>query len=91
MTGAIILWDLDDEPTGNMQHIAAHGITKAEVEDVLRNKANSQGYSRSSGLPAIFGWTSTGKHIIVIWELVDDDPLMIYPVTAYEVPLSPRF
>lgn len=91
MTGAIILWDLDDDPTGNVQHVAAHGLTKVEVEELLRNKGNSQGYSQSSGLPATFGWTITGKHIIVIWELVDDDPLMIYPVTAYEVPPSRRF
>jgi hypothetical protein len=26
------------------------------------------------------------KHTIVIWEEVNDDPRMIYPVTAYEVP-----
>jgi hypothetical protein len=31
-------------------------------------------------------WTSTAKHIIVIWEEVQDNPLTAYPVTAYEVP-----
>jgi hypothetical protein len=24
----IIIWDLDDEPEGNVQHIAEHGISK---------------------------------------------------------------
>lgn len=29
-----VLWDLDDEPHGNVQHIAEHGLTVDEVEDV---------------------------------------------------------
>jgi hypothetical protein len=28
----------------------------------------------------------TGRHIIVIWENVLDDPKTVYPVTAYDVP-----
>src|SRR5687768_10214380 len=39
---------------------------------------------RDSGRPCKFGWTSTGRHIIVIWQEVDSDT--VYPVTAYEVP-----
>jgi len=42
--------------------------------------------SGSTGRPCKFGYTSTGKHIIVVWDEVNDDPRMIYPVTAYEVP-----
>jgi hypothetical protein len=42
--------------------------------------------SRSSGLPTAFGWTSTGRHLAVVYELVDDDPLTLRPVTAYDVP-----
>jgi len=30
-----VIWDLDDDPRGNVQHIAEHGITKAEVLEVL--------------------------------------------------------
>lgn len=30
-----VLWDLDGDPDGNVQHIAEHGITVDEVEDVL--------------------------------------------------------
>jgi hypothetical protein len=81
-----VWWDLDDEPDGNVQHIAEHGLTKDEVEEVLGGRRNRTDKSHSSGRPATFGWTSTGKHIIVIWEEVQNNPLTAYPVTAYEVP-----
>jgi hypothetical protein len=42
--------------------------------------------SRSSGQPKAFGWTATGKYITVVFEYVTDDPLTVYPITAYEVP-----
>lgn len=42
--------------------------------------------SRTSGLPTVFGWTTTGRHLAVVYELVDDDPLTLRPVTAYDVP-----
>jgi hypothetical protein len=29
----IIIWDLDDDPDGNVQHIADHDFTKKEAED----------------------------------------------------------
>jgi hypothetical protein len=32
-----IIWDLDDDPDGNVQHCAGHGITKEEVEEVFQN------------------------------------------------------
>jgi hypothetical protein len=57
-----------------------------EVEEVLRSATTRTGKSRTSGRQQGFGWTSTGKFITVIWEEVCDDPRMIYPVTAYEVP-----
>ena len=47
--------------------------------------------SRSSGQPVAFGWTTTGKYLTVVFENVSDDPLTVYPITAYEVPPpSPR-
>ena len=54
------IWDLDDDPAGNVQHIAKHDITKEEVEDVLENPAGIE-ISRSSGRPIAFGETSTGR------------------------------
>ncbi len=77
-----IIWDLDDDPDGNVAHIAEHEITKDEVEEVLRDPL-SEAVSRSSGRPIAFGITSTGKSIGVVYEPVDDDT--VYPVTAYEV------
>jgi uncharacterized DUF497 family protein len=85
-----VWWDLDEELDGNVQHIAEHGVTKEEVEEVLGNRFNPTDQSHSSGRPATFGWTSTGKHIIVIWEEVQENPLTAYPVTAYEVPPPAR-
>ena len=82
-----IIWDLDDDPDGNVQHCAAHGITKEEVEDVLQNPWDAD-LSRSSGLPVVFGDTSTGRHLIVAYEQIDDDS--VYPVTPYDVPRRQR-
>lgn len=78
-----ILWDEDDEPDGNVRHIAEHGLLIEDVEFVLENPA-SESASGSSGRPCCFGYTPGGEYIIVIYEQVDED--MIYPVTAYEVP-----
>ncbi len=86
MIDAQIIWDLDDDPEGNVQHIAEHGVTVEEVEEVLHDPRTRTGRSRSSGRPEAFGETSTGKYITVIWDEVCDDPRMIYPITAYEVP-----
>ena len=86
MFGATIFWDLDDDQDGNVWHIAANGLTKTEVDSVLLSKHAAKAKSISSGRPMVYGWTETGRHIAVIYELVSRDPLMLYPVTAYEVP-----
>ena len=87
MTFHAILWDLDDDPHGNVQHCAAHDITKEEVEEVLRH-ATDIDVSRSSGRPVVFGDTSRGRHLMVVYELLDAD--VVYPVTGYEVPRGQR-
>jgi hypothetical protein len=33
---ALIAWDKDDDPDGNVPHIGEHDLTKEEVEWVLR-------------------------------------------------------
>jgi uncharacterized DUF497 family protein len=78
-----IIWDLDDDPDGNVQHCAEHGVTKEEVEEVLQH-ATDQDISRSSGRPVVFGDTSGGRHLMVVYEEVDEET--VYPVTAFEVP-----
>jgi uncharacterized DUF497 family protein len=82
-----ILWDLDDDRDGNVWHCAEHGVTKEEVEEVLQNATDSDA-SRSSGMPVVFGDTSTGRHLLVVYEEIDADT--VYPVTAYDVPRRKR-
>ncbi|MCY2988046.1 MAG: hypothetical protein NTY19_09310 [Planctomycetota bacterium] len=78
-----IIWDLDEDADGNVQHIAEHGITVEEVEDVLC-AAEEVVASHSSGRPITFGEASTGKYLAVVFEVVEEEPLAVYPVTAYE-------
>jgi hypothetical protein len=80
-----VIWDLDGDPAGNVEHIALHGLTKQEVEDVLLDPLIPEGTSQSSGRPCKIGRTSTGRRIIVVWEDVTADPRVVYPVTAYEI------
>jgi uncharacterized DUF497 family protein len=77
-----VLWDLEDDPEGNVRHIAENGVTQEEVEEVLENPEGVE-RSRSSGRPIAFGETNTGRIIAVVYEEIDADT--IYPVTAYEV------
>jgi hypothetical protein len=77
-----IIWDLDEDPEGNVQHIAEHDLTKEEVEDVLADP-EGRSTSRSSGLPIAFGTTSTGRYIAVIFQEIDADTAK--PVTAYDI------
>jgi uncharacterized DUF497 family protein len=78
-----IIWDDDDNPDGNVRHIAEHGLTIDDVEFVLENPT-SESASRSSGRPCCFGYTPSGEYIIVMYDEIDEDT--IYPVTAFEVP-----
>jgi len=77
-----VIWDDDDRPDGNVQHIAEHGLTIEDVEYVLENPTK-EGMSNSTGRPCCFGYTPGGDFIIVVYEQVDAET--IYPVTAYEV------
>ncbi|MHB8973742.1 MAG: DUF4258 domain-containing protein [Pirellulaceae bacterium] len=75
-----IIWN--EEPGGNVDHMAEHGLTPADVEEVLFNPLDRD-ISRSSGLPVVFGFTPDGRYILVVYEQTDE--ITIYPVTAYEV------
>lgn len=80
-----ILWDLDDDPDGNVQHCTDHGVTKEEVEEAFQNATDAD-ISRSSGRPVVFGDTGTGRHLMVVHDEIDADT--VYPVTAHDVPRS---
>lgn len=84
-----IVWDLDDDPNGNVQHLAEHDVTIEEVEEVLLDPNSQTTHSRSSGERITFGYTSDGRYVAVVWQHVMDDPLTIRPITAYDAP-EPR-
>jgi hypothetical protein len=88
MDDVTVLWDLEDDPDGNVQHIAENDLSVEEVEDVLLDPENEVEVSRTSGRPITFGWTSTGRRIAVVWETVIDEPRTVRVRTAYEV--SPK-
>ena len=77
-----ILWDEENDPAGNVEHIAEHDLTVEDVEHVLARPA-SEGHSKSTGLPAAWGHTADGRYIIVVYEQIDEDTIRV--VTAYEV------
>jgi len=54
---------------------------------VLENATDAD-ISRSSGRPVIFGNTKGGRHLMVVYEITDENT--VYPVTAYEVPRRGR-
>ena len=60
-----IIWDLDDDPDGNVQHCADHGVTKEEVEEAVQNATDAD-ISQSSGRPVVVGDTSAGRHLMVV-------------------------
>ncbi|REK24007.1 MAG: hypothetical protein DWQ42_13700 [Planctomycetota bacterium] len=61
-----------------------------DVEDVLLNEANPIDISNASGYPIAFGYTSGGTYLAVVFELVDDAPETLRPITAFEVPERER-
>ncbi|HMO86895.1 MAG TPA: DUF4258 domain-containing protein [Lacipirellulaceae bacterium] len=77
-----ILWDAPDDSEGNVWHIAEHGLSIDEIEEVLANPA-SQGISKSTGRPVVWGYTQEGLYLIVVYEQVDNETIRV--VTAYEV------
>lgn len=52
---AQVIWDLEDDPDGNVQHIAEHDVSMDEVEEVLYSPESETGVSRTSGNPITFG------------------------------------
>ena len=69
-----------------VEHVADHGVSQDDFEAVVGNPTR-RGLSRSSGLPAAWGYTEDGRYLIAVYEEIDD--VTIIPVTAYEVP-EPR-
>jgi hypothetical protein len=67
-------------------HLAEHGISPDDFEQVVTNPERT-GQSRSSGLPAAWGYARDGRYLIAVYQKIDF--ATVVPVTAYEVP-EPR-
>ena len=65
-----------------IEHLAEHGVSPEGFESVVLDP-DAVGTSRSSGRPMAYGYTSDGRYIACVYEMIDD--VTIYPVTAYEV------
>jgi uncharacterized DUF497 family protein len=76
-----VIWDLDDDPGGNVEKVRQHGLTKEDVESALLDPVE-RGVSRSSGRSLVRGFALDDRSIIVIFEEVDE--MTVYPVTAFE-------
>jgi uncharacterized DUF497 family protein len=72
-----IIWTEENE-----KHILEHGVTREEVEQVVR-RSRGKWKSRSSKRPVLYGQTRGGREIAVVFEFVD--AITIFPVTAYEI------
>jgi uncharacterized DUF497 family protein len=72
-----VLWTDENEA-----HLLAHKVSRREAEHVLRN-AIAYDVSESSGRPIVFGYTSAGRKIAIVYEVVDS--ISVYPITAYDV------
>ena len=85
---ATIIWDLADDPDGNVQ--TSESTTSRWRKPKMCCWSPQQPYHEpTSGLPTAFGWTSTGRHsrsFTNSWTTT----LELRPVTAYDVPASPK-
>lgn len=70
-----------DADTG-LPHILSHGVTEAEVEEVLRGAGEDMPGTRNSRLK--IGQTAAGRYLQVVY-VPDDDPQGVFVVTAYEL------
>jgi len=77
-----VIWDDENDPHGNVEHIAEHGLTMDDVDFVLTHPV-SEGISKSSGMPIIWGFTPDETYIMVVYEQIDAETIRV--ITAYEV------
>jgi len=73
----LFVWNSEVE-----EHLAGHGVTPDEFEEVVCDPDEVH-RSRSSGRPIAFGETSTGRYLACVYEFLDETTVL--PVTAYEV------
>jgi hypothetical protein len=84
MIDAIVAWDDEDDPRGNVQHIAINHVTVEEVEEVLGDPGGVDRPGRRTGRREWQARTAGGRPLVVVYETLQEDPWVIYVVTAYE-------
>jgi hypothetical protein len=72
-----------EEPNGNIQKVAEHGLTTDDFEFAFEN-FDTEANSRSSHRLIRFCSTPDGRRIAVVFEW-DEIDVTVIPVTAYEV------
>jgi len=74
------IWD--EESGGNVDHIARHQLTPEDVIHAFHHVIRIT-ISRSSGRPAIVGYTPEGDRIFVAYTRIDE--VTVYVDTAYRI------
>ena len=70
------------DPDTQQPHVYGHGVTEAEVEQVLRNSGEDVPGSRNTRMK--LGQTDAGRYLQVIY--VPDDGLQsVFVITAYDL------
>lgn len=71
-----IVWDEENEA-----HLAEHDVRIDEFAEIVCDPDFVE-ESRSSGRPVASGYTSMGKYLACVYELLDE--VTVYAITAYE-------
>ena len=66
-----------------VEHLAEHDVATEDFEEIV-SFPDRRGKSRSTGSPCCWGETPDGRHLICVYEKLDE--MTIVPVTAYDVP-----
>ena len=77
-----VIWN-DQDPDGNVAHIAEHGIVPDEVEHVLMNATIDELDRQRPPRRIAAGRTAAGRLIAVVYERIDE--ATVYPVTAFDL------
>ncbi|SFH85642.1 hypothetical protein [Planctomicrobium piriforme] len=78
-----ILWDLESDPRGNVQHIQQHGITVNDYEHALVNAVDFTSKEQYPGQEIAIGPNLNGRLIAAVYEVISED--QIFRITAYYV------
>jgi len=71
-----------NDPDTGLPHFSGHGVTEAEVEQVLRNPGEDVPGNRDSRMK--LAQTDAGRYLQVIY-VPDPDPQTVFVITAYEL------